>query len=296
MSETPRLIEMTPADYHADKVCEVPTLSRSIAHTLVDRSPAHAYAEHPKLGGQPDDPSKKMDLGTVGHRIVLGRGSDYAVVEAKDWRTNVARDAAEAARKDGKIPILNGQLDEAREMSQAFHAQFGQYGALYDAFAAAQSEQVGVWSEGETVCRCMFDRLCIDEPNKRAIIFDLKTTENAHPRSCSAKVIPLGYDMQDEFYTRGLRAIRPDLQGRIRFVFLFLETSFPFALTPLELCGEHKSIGVSRVMRAIPLWAECLKAHRWPAYASDVLRSEAKPWELTQEFGADSLAETMARK
>ena len=42
--------DIPPREYHADP-CPAPSLSRSIAKLLVERSPAHAYAAHPRLGG-----------------------------------------------------------------------------------------------------------------------------------------------------------------------------------------------------------------------------------------------------
>ena len=45
------------AEYHADPAPE-PSLSRSLAHTLLTRSPRHAWQAHPRLNPAwlPDEP------------------------------------------------------------------------------------------------------------------------------------------------------------------------------------------------------------------------------------------------
>ena len=42
------------ADYHQDPG-DTPTLNSTTARTMLLRTPAHAYAEHPRLGGERKD-------------------------------------------------------------------------------------------------------------------------------------------------------------------------------------------------------------------------------------------------
>ena len=75
--------DLTPKVYHADP-CERPSLSSTIAKVMCSRSPRHAWLAHPRLGDAPegDAPegeekvSKQKLLGSLLHRLVLGKGGD----------------------------------------------------------------------------------------------------------------------------------------------------------------------------------------------------------------------------
>ena len=76
---TARILNCSPGDYYRDP-CAVPSLSQSIAHTLVTQSPLHAWSEHPRLGNQRKPASKAMDVGSLIHKLVLGKGVDVEIV------------------------------------------------------------------------------------------------------------------------------------------------------------------------------------------------------------------------
>src|SRR5688572_24266058 len=67
-----RLLDITPADYHLDP-CVTPSLSSSIAHTLVTKSPLHAWTEHPRFGALRSESSKAQDEGSIIHKLLLGK-------------------------------------------------------------------------------------------------------------------------------------------------------------------------------------------------------------------------------
>jgi hypothetical protein len=70
---------VTPEEYHKD--LDGPTLSQSTAHTLIARSPYHAWLYHPRLGGKQREATKEMDLGAIVHELLLGKGRGFAVAE-----------------------------------------------------------------------------------------------------------------------------------------------------------------------------------------------------------------------
>jgi hypothetical protein len=64
------------AEYLRDPAPE-PSLSAGIGWTLLTRTPRHAWADHPRLGAMSESKqSKEMDLGTVAHRLLLGKGGE----------------------------------------------------------------------------------------------------------------------------------------------------------------------------------------------------------------------------
>ena len=195
----------------------------------------------------------------------------------------------------GKTPVLLKVFKRAEACCAAFRAKIAKFPELQVQFGLGRSEQVMVWNEGPVWFRAMCDKLFIDEGAHKAVIFDVKTTDDARERCFANKVRGFGYDLQFAQYTYGLQALRPDLAGRVRFIFLTIETSPPFALVPYELDGEWRAIGVSRYCRAISLWTECLKQNRWPGLAADIVKIVPKSWELTMEFGEESLGEKMEK-
>jgi hypothetical protein len=63
--------------YHADPA-PAPSLSSSIAKTILHQTPRHAWFEHPRLNPnfEPKDDSK-FDLGSVAHELLLGKGAGF---------------------------------------------------------------------------------------------------------------------------------------------------------------------------------------------------------------------------
>src|SRR6185503_15222345 len=98
-------------EYHNDP-CETPSLSASIAKLLIDKSPMHAHAAHPRFGGEKYESSAAQDAGTLIHRLLLGAGKDIETIDADDYRTNAAKAARDAAKAAGRIPVLTRVLEE----------------------------------------------------------------------------------------------------------------------------------------------------------------------------------------
>ena len=103
----PGLYQMPLTDYIADPAPE-PSLSSSLAHTLITQTPIHAFMRHPRLNpGAPREESNKMDIGTIAHGLLLeGDESRIVLIEAEDWRTKEAKEQRDQAYADGKVPLL----------------------------------------------------------------------------------------------------------------------------------------------------------------------------------------------
>lgn len=277
-------MSMTAEQYHADP-CETPSLSASVASTLIRQSPYHAWLSHPRLGGRPRESTPEMDRGTLLHALILGTPTNVAIVPADNYRTKAAQEARDAARDAGQIPVLErewaGYLEVADAVGQALDAA--------GVRLMGESEPVAVWEEpseaGPVQCRGRLDHVTFDGDG--ATIFDLKTCRNAHPRSCERHVIEFGYDLQRAAYVSAISQIQPECAGRVRFVWLFVEevespTGKPGAvLTVAEASGTMRELGESRWRRAVETWAKCLRANEWPAYGS--VRLDAPDWALRDE-------------
>lgn len=284
---------ITAQQYHAD-CCATPSLSSTIAKLLVSQSPAHAHHAHPRLGGAKEDgdddtsdlsASKAKALGELIHRLVLVKGADIVVIEEDSYRTSAAKAQKAAALNAGHLPVLAHKLPEAQAAADAARRQLDEMG-LGHVFRHGMKEVVIVWQTPDGVwCRAMIDNLIINEDSKTAEIFDLKTVgRSSHPEACASQISKLGYDLSLEFYHRGLITVRPDLAGRVKRRWAFLEVAPPYAVTPVEISGEWEMAAAVRCDRAIAIWKKCLSENRWPFYVSAIERLTPKPWDIADAF------------
>ncbi len=118
-----------PADrYHADPAPE-PSLSSSIAKVLLEQSPRHAWHQHPRLNPDMDagsDPTRAKEIGTVAHKLILGRGADVETINAQDYKTGVAKETRARAYVEGRAPILAPDPITANNIAAAVRAQIAQ--------------------------------------------------------------------------------------------------------------------------------------------------------------------------
>src|ERR1700677_3058420 len=103
--------------YHADP-CVKPSLSSSIANVLLQQSPLHAWMAHPRLNPNfQRESDSRADIGSIAHAIFLERDeSKIVIVQANDWRTNLAKQARDDAHAQGKYAILEPKFVAVKRM------------------------------------------------------------------------------------------------------------------------------------------------------------------------------------
>ena len=275
-----RLLGSTPAEYRQHKT-DIPCLSQSVAHTLVTQSPLHAWSEHPKLGNQRKAWSKEQDVGTLIHKLLLGKGSEIEVIEADDFRTKKAQEARDHAIENHRVPILAHKYASLETAADKIRFNLRQCGV-----ELTGESEVGIeWDEDGVLCRGMFDHVLLD----RGIIYDLKKTESAHPNALSRSMMNYGYPIQHAAYTSALAALKPELAGAIDFVFLFVEVEPPYAVFAGRPDGVLRELGLRQWNYAVRLWGECLASNEWPGYGSSVGTIQAPTWALAKVESIDGI-------
>lgn len=271
---------MSAAEYHADP-CPAPSLSRSVAQALVDRSPAHARYLHPKLNPALEpETSNTLAMGQLCHKLMLGEGADVAVCDEKDWRKNVAKEFRAEAIGRGEIPVTAPQYEAAMKIVGEHLRQMPEMGKMVaERVWIAQDAETGIW------LRAMTDWSHPED----ALVYDYKTTQaSAEPHSLGPLMGSQGYDFQQAFYERVIVTLKPHLAGRIRFRFIFGEVNPPYGLSVVEIAESDVEIARRKVEAAIVRWEECLRADRWPCYGSRVQRVTLPAWRgeawLAQEM------------
>jgi hypothetical protein len=277
-----RILQCTTAEYLNDPL-PAPSLSSSLAHTLISRSPLHAWLQHPKLGGKPRMSTREFDRGKAVHSLLLGAGTEIVMVEGENWRTKAAQTARDEARAQGKTPVLQHEFESMGAAVHVLRKKIAKYGIAFD----GQSELAVAWDEpsgyGTVQCRAQLDHVRVDH----AQIVDLKTCESAKPEACAKHAVDYGYVLQHAAYTRAVGRLYPELTGKVDFVFVFCEIEPPFAVTAARLNGSLREIGDNHWGRAVEIWGHCLHTGKWPAYTADdeIINLEAPPWVIARELG-----------
>jgi hypothetical protein len=256
------------ADYHADP-CEAPSLSSGTIRAL-RRSPAHAYHQHPRLGGGESTSSQAQEDGTVLHGLILGTPLAVQALDFPDWRTKDAKAAREAAREAGAVPMLAHHFAELRETAAGIEHGMPR-------LPQGSPEATLIWQEGETWCRARVDWLP-DDPT--APLYDLKTTGlSADPAQWQRNLVA-NYCIQAAWYLRGARAL--GLRPR-DFLFIVAETTPPYGVS-LMACAPSLMVYAEReIDRAMALWRRCLAAGEWPGYPTQPAYVDAPAWLLEQQ-------------
>jgi hypothetical protein len=201
-------LEMPSAEYFADPA-PVPSLTQSIAKVLIERSPAHARLEHPRLAPPQEDeePEKYVAaqaIGNAAHLLMIGRGKTLAIAEFDDWRKKDAQTFRADAEEIGKVAILEKHFAHAVEMEGAARRQLIALG-WSDAFTQGQGEVVIAWQEGETWFRSMIDWM-----PSTTILYDLKTSAaSLAPHLIAPKMEGDGWHVQAAMHERGLDVLDP---------------------------------------------------------------------------------------
>jgi len=285
------IYDMSDEEYHSDP-CRVASLSASTAHTIVSKSPLHAWSQHPKLGGRSRKPTKELDRGAILHALLLGAGRSFVVVRApegeeefQDFRKKKAKEARDEARAAGKIPLLQHQVNGLEVVADELRQRIGFNGV----HLTGKSEVTIIWEDEGVLCRARTDHLILNEHD--ATIYDLKMVASAHPRAIQAHMEEYGSDIQAHVYPRAVAAVRPELAGRVAFRFVFCEPEPPYAVVVAEPSGTMRELGELRWNRGREAWRECLSSGTWPGYATELLRVEARPFtlqaEMTATYGED---------
>ncbi len=290
MSENKWLGRIPASEYHADPAA-VPSLSASMAGTLVNDCAARAYHLHPRLGGAVrGDVSDEMDEGTLVHAVLLGTldQGQISIVDAPDWRTKAAQQTRDELRAAGKVPMLArkyerliGACDRVREALAREGVDFG----------TMLTENAALWVARSTTgaavqCRSMIDAF---DPSA-GVVWDLKTTDSAHPRAFRASAERYGYDIQAHAYRLAVAACMPDFAGRVGFRWACVEVRAPYVVAVYEPSGAMRELGRVKWEQAVDTWERCLRTDRWPGYVDGVGVIDASPWSIADALtiGGDS--------
>lgn len=266
-------------DYHAD--CYPISLSNSVAKIIINKSAAHARLQHPRLNpGYKAEQKKAYDLGSAVHCIVLEDEPKIACLDYPDWRTKAAKEERDDLYDKGVVPMLAHDYEQALEMAKAFRAQLS--GEVLAAFEGGEhTEATLCWDEpvdGQSIrCRARVDRLNF----AMGCHIDIKTTSmSANPTEFMRQFFRLQYDLQAEWYLRGIHRLTGD--DSATFLFIVQETAPPYCLKTFGVSAAALEIARDRNDRALRAWAAGLKTGDWPGYGEGIEFLGPTDWMIIQ--------------
>lgn len=262
--------DVPPAIYHADP-CPVPSLSSSIAKTILDMSPAHARQQHVRLTPQePKKPNVDRDIGSACHALVFG-GEAIELVDATGWTKKADQETRALCYAEGRIPLLTKDYDRASRMADIVRPM------IVDRLGSDfLPEAVIAWKHGEHAwCRTALDAVSTDLTRW----VDLKTSGGECDKIASVRrFYSESSDIQCGFQSRGLDAVNPPNTGRRSAWFIYVENDAPFGATPIKITETMMAQARRKARVATEMWRISMELGDWPNYPTEDVTPEMPPW------------------
>jgi exodeoxyribonuclease VIII len=134
--------------------------------------------------------------------------------------------------------------------------------------ADGEIERSVFWTHQETgeACKARLDKL---SPRK-AFIADVKSTRDASPTAFAKSIVNYRYDVQADHYSEPMHGVR--------FVFIAVEKTPPYAVAVYAVNPEILALGRSRRAPNMRTYAECRATGRWPAYPETIQHITLPRW------------------
>lgn len=278
---TPNVV---PEDvYHGDPT----SLSSSGARTLLKETPAQFFHNR----HEPPKPKPEYDFGHCAHKMVLGQGNQFKVMDPrihglkedgkpalKPTATGMWKATEAKARQDGLTPITKAQMELAQRMAGLVHT----HELAGKLFQRGNAEMSGYWHDDATMVRCRLRTDWLTEPRKaggRIIAVDYKSAVSADPSHFEDMVFKFGYHQQQAWYQSGLAELGID----VGFVFVVQQKTAPFLVSVCEIEPEVVDLGQRLNRRALDLYAECDTSNEWPGIPPTIHKVGMSNWRRERQ-------------
>lgn len=246
------ILTITNAEYHAR-----PEIGKS-GLDLVNISPAHYWSSRTT----PRTETPAMRIGTAAHARILEPetfADRYVIApDGIDRRTKEGK-AAWAAfelEADGRIVLKGEEVAQLEAMAESVWAHPVARQLLND----GQAEQTVIGELDGVGVKCRPDWWT------SGALVDLKTTERARPDMFGKSVAAYRYHVQAAFYSD----IAATVSEPMKFLFIAVEKTAPFAVSVVELDEEAMRQGRIAYQRDLANYAACLALDHWPAYSTSI--------------------------
>lgn len=264
--------------YHADKS----RIGKS-GLDLIDKSPAHYYAEYLDPNRVRKPPTDALAFGSALHTLVF-EPEDFAkrfvLMPEINRRTNEgkAQYAAFIEANQGKTIIDDEVLMHCKKMKEVIFSNPTAAVLLEKGIA----EQRVNWEwNGEDETGNQIHVPCKIKPDWHShndFLVDLKTTEDASPEGFGKSVFNFRYHVQAAFYSDGLAQSRAGEYPR-GFIFIAIEKRAPYHMALYYITPEQIGLGRREYERNLRTYHKCLHANEWPGYnAGELMAIQLPAW------------------
>lgn len=275
---------------HVDWRPDPTRLSPNGAKKLLPPSTPQRFA-YDRANPQPPKPA--FDFGAVAHKLVLGEGDQFLVLDpathglkkdgtvADNPRATTAwKEAENTARAEGLVPIHADDYRKALNMAQIVHAHETAGPLLADGHA----EVWMYWTEAQTGqgLRQRVDWMRTPQNGERLTIVEYKTTVDASPESFGRTAFRLGYHIGAAFAVLGAAALKLDSDADYVIVAQEKEPPHQVALHRFDSLAFSYAVGQMRA--AIATFRRCTATGEWPGYAPIVHSIPLPLWATEEEM------------
>jgi len=251
--------DLTAEAYHADTT----TVSSSgLRALLAPGCPAQFKYDREN----PRPPKREFDLGHAAHKLVLGDGPEFKVIDYPDYKKKDAQLQRDDAYEAGLVPLLAKEHEQVTAMADAIR-RHPIAGGLF-APGSGRAELSIYWTDRDTGVRCRVRPDWLKQMPGLALAVDYKTITKADPDTISRAIKDHSYHQQDALYTDGIWAAL-DPQD-VRFIFVFQSKQAPYLITVRELTDQDREIGRARNNKALRIYADCEQSGIWPDWTGPV--------------------------
>ena len=286
--DKPGIYLMHKDHYHADP-CIEPSLSRSCIETLVNKSPKHAHAFHPRLGNlrEEKEETENMLVGTVCDELLLGGERNICISPYEKYTTNDARAWRDDCKARGALPIKEPVYTKCQAIVANFAANMtrASFPDLAEDFPTTNFQHVFIWHENGVWNRAMLDTYGY-------YIWDLKTSKTDCAPSAYSRTQIFGgaLDLQAGYYPRGFEKVTGEKK---QFRFAVVEQEVPHDCYPLEVDEVDLQRADEQIDYAQKTWRQCLDSGVWPGYAQRTVRASSPAYIQASWEEQKALMKTM---
>lgn len=255
--------EMSDAEYRSTEAANYSFLKALL------RNPARAKYER----DNPTEPSAAMVFGSAYHDYMLqplGFADAYIIrPDSIDGRTKAGKAWLAEHKADSRPIIKEEELSVLEAMRAALLA--------HDTAATmiAESEMIETpifWQDPITTAWCKAK----PDGVTPAVVFDLKTTDDASAGSFAKSIANFGYHIQAAHYLNGISEVTESCDRE--FVFIAQEKSPPYSVAVYTLDDVSIEEGHERAQEAMDIYQRGVAKNIWPAYSDGVEDISLPKW------------------
>lgn len=271
-------------EYHQDRG----SLSYSRAKLLLPPSCPEKF--HWAMNNPPKI-KREWDFGHLAHKLVLGKGAEFTVLDpqihglkkdgtvAESPRATAGWKQAEAdARARDVIPVHIDDFEKAKAMADRVLSD-PDVGPVFDPRHGVAEQSVYGTDESTGVrLRCRPDWLWLKAKNGRVKCLDYKTAYTANPTELQRTFWRLGYYLQAAWYTHVLQI--SGVAADAEFQFIVQEKDPPYIVQVIDYDAEAMAEGARAMREAIEIYTKCRDTNTWPAYADGPVTLSLPYWAI----------------